>query len=102
MEHCSGGPGPNTFDTLGALNAWLSKDVPPDGIIAANSATGRTMLLCKYPEEASYIVGNVNNASSWACRISDQRMLQVGADGKRGGADVRNDPDEYLNQLIYR
>jgi feruloyl esterase len=81
MGHCQGGPGPNTFDTLGALDAWVSRDVAPDAIVATNTSTGRTMPLCKYPELASYIGGDVNVTESWTCRASDKRLLKVGLDG---------------------
>jgi tannase/feruloyl esterase len=64
MHHCLGGPGPNVFDTLTALENWVEHGAAPDGIIAAhfpgNAAVGapgtqdRTMPLCMYPEEAQF------------------------------------------------
>ena len=92
MAHCGGGPGPNSFDTLNALDAWVTHGTAPDGILAANTSSGRTMPLCKYPEEAAYVGGDVNKASSWACRAGDSRLLQVGPNGERAG--VGGDPDE--------
>jgi feruloyl esterase len=94
MGHCSGGPGPNTFDTLGALDAWVSRDVPPDGIVATNTSTGRTMPLCKYPEMASYVGTNVNDAGSWVCKPSDKRMREIGLDGRLAHVHAFPDPDE--------
>src|SRR5262249_13591464 len=32
MQHCSGGPGPNTFDVIGALERWVEQRVAPDRI----------------------------------------------------------------------
>jgi feruloyl esterase len=93
MGHCSGGPGPNTFDTLGALHAWVSRGVAPDGIVATNTSTGRTMPLCKYPEEASYVGGDVSDAQSWVCKTTDERMLDVGLDGQLAHANAHPDPD---------
>ena len=30
MGHCAGGPGPNQFDAIGALEQWVEKGVAPD------------------------------------------------------------------------
>jgi len=99
MGHCSGGVSPNSFETLQALDDWVTKDIPPDGIVAS-ATNGRTMPLCKYPEEASYNgSGDVNAASSWSCRPDDRRMLLVGPDGRFAGA-TRETALEYLNSPI--
>jgi feruloyl esterase len=34
MLHCHDGPGPNTFDTLSALENWVEKGLAPDAIVA--------------------------------------------------------------------
>lgn len=93
MQHCAGGPGPNRFDTLTALENWVEHGAAPDAIIATkfvgdNPANGvaRTMPLCKFPEEARYNgAGNVNDAANWTCSEQDRRMLEVGPDGERAG-----------------
>ena len=61
MLHCNGGPGPNVFDTLTALENWVERGVAPRVIVAAhainnNPALGvdRTMPLCTFPEQARY------------------------------------------------
>ena len=41
MGHCSGGPGPNTFDALTALEQWVEKGVAPDKLIATHSTSGK-------------------------------------------------------------
>ncbi len=99
MHHCIGGPGPNVFDTLTALENWVEKGEAPDGIIATkfvndNPAQGvaRTMPLCKFPEEASFL-GNAHtattaeilNAANWTCSPHDERLLEVGANGEQAG-----------------
>jgi hypothetical protein len=61
--------------------------VAPDGIVASNSGSHRTMPLCKFPEEASYLGGPVDVASSWTCEPGDRRLLETGADGELSGAD---------------
>lgn len=87
MGHCGAGSGPNSFETLTALDEWVSHDVAPDAIMAANGATGRTMPLCPFPAEARYIGGPVDAAGSWVCPAKDQRLLETGPDGVLAGAD---------------
>jgi feruloyl esterase len=48
MGHCSGGPGPNTFDGLSALDAWITKNAPPDKIIATHSTNGPSTVPVRY------------------------------------------------------
>jgi tannase/feruloyl esterase len=86
MGHCGAGSGPNSFATLSTLDSWVSDNVAPDGIVAANSMTGRSMPLCKFPEEAEYLGGPVNLAASWVCPADDRRLLQSGPDGALAGA----------------
>jgi feruloyl esterase len=88
MGHCGGGSTqtPNSFDTLQALHNWVTKGVAPEGIVAT-ATNGRTMPLCKFPEEASYSgSGNFNVATNWTCNPNDTRMLQVGTTGAASGA----------------
>ena len=92
VHHCGGGPGPNTFDTLTAMENWVEKEIPPNGIIASHypnndptKPADRTMPLCMFPEEAQYSGhGDVNQAANWSC-THNSRMLEVGADGREGG-----------------
>lgn len=92
MQHCVGGPGPNTFDTLTALEQWVESGNPPDGITAVHyvdndpaSGIDRTMPLCKFPEEAQYMgSGAYNDGANWAC-TNNQRMLEVGRNGESAG-----------------
>jgi len=94
MGHCGGGVSPNSFDTLQALHNWVTKGIGPEGIIATAPtstlpSSGRTMPLCKFPEEASYSgSGDVNLAANWTCNPNDTRMLRVGRDGAAAGADT--------------
>ena len=92
-QHCGGGPGPNSFDTLTALENWVEHGIPPEGIIATkyvndNPAMGvaRTMPLCKFPERASYDgLGDPRNAASWTCSSRDRLLLEVGPNGIQAG-----------------
>jgi feruloyl esterase len=93
MQHCSGGPGPNSFDTLVALDNWVEKGTQPNGIIATkyvndtkSDGVSRTMPLCEFPQEARYYgTGDVNDAASWACPERDTRLLQIGPAGVAAG-----------------
>jgi len=99
MGHCNGGVAPNSFNTLQALDNWVTNGVAPEGIVAT-APNGRTMPLCKFPEEASYSgSGDVNLAANWSCNPDDQRMLQVGRDGVTAGAD-RATALEFLYEAI--
>jgi hypothetical protein len=64
----------------------VSEDTAPDAIVAVNTTTGRSMPLCQFPEEAAYVGGPLNVASSWACPSNDRRLLQIGPDGALAGA----------------
>ncbi len=96
MQHCIGGPGPNVFDTLTPLEAWVEQGVAPASIPAAHyvnndpaQAVDRTMPLCPYPTQATYDgTGDVNAAGSWSC-APNERLLQVGPNGEQAGLVAR-------------
>jgi feruloyl esterase len=71
MGHCAGGPGPNSFDALTALENWVEKGVAPDKLIATHSTGGkvdRTRPLCAYPQVARYTgKGSIDEAANFAC-----------------------------------
>ena len=71
MGHCGGGPGPNTFDTIGPLEQWVEKGVPPAKIIASHStgaAVDRTRPLCPYPQVARWKgTGSTDDAANFVC-----------------------------------
>jgi feruloyl esterase len=92
MLHCNGGPGPNSFDTLSALENWVEKGVAPESIVASHSTGGvvdRTMPLCKFPEQARYKgSGEVTDAANWSCPANDKSLLEVGPNGTQSGVDA--------------
>ena len=88
MQHCGGGPGPNSFgqwsfahgdpmhDVDAALERWVEEGVAPDQIIATKYKTGsdpasgivRTRPLCAYPKVAQWKgSGNTDDAANFAC-----------------------------------
>jgi feruloyl esterase len=72
VSHCRGGDGPDTFDGLGALEAWVERREAPARIEAAKLVDGkavRTRPLCSYPQVARYKgSGSIDDAGSFECR----------------------------------
>lgn len=74
MNHCGGGPGPNSFDMLTALEQWVERGKAPNRIIARNNARNLERPLCPYPEVARYAgSGSTNDAANFAC-VNDQGL----------------------------
>jgi feruloyl esterase len=73
MFHCQGGPGPNTFDALAALEQWKEKGAAPEKMVAthvSNGAVDRSRPLCPYPQEAQWKgSGSTDQADSFACAL---------------------------------
>ncbi|HEU4617369.1 MAG TPA: tannase/feruloyl esterase family alpha/beta hydrolase [Gammaproteobacteria bacterium] len=72
MGHCgAGASGPDKFDVVAALEAWVEKGAAPTRIEATQYKDGkvvRTRPLCKYPEVAKYKgSGSVDDAQSFEC-----------------------------------
>jgi len=71
MGHCGGGPGPNTFDALSALDKWVTEGEAPEKIVASHSSEGkidRTRPLCPYPLVARWNgTGSRDDAANFAC-----------------------------------
>ena len=93
VQHCAGGPGPDSFGQLGraaahdpehdirlALEAWVEKGAAPDKIIAAKLANNNnndesspphaamTRPLCPYPQIAKYKgSGDDKDAANFNC-----------------------------------
>jgi len=73
MYHCDSGPGPNSFDKLSALEAWVEHDHAPASIVATHfsDVTGepdRTRPLCPYPRLARYQgAGDIDRAVNFRC-----------------------------------
>jgi feruloyl esterase len=71
MHHCRGGPGPDTFDAIGAMEQWVEKGVAPDKLIATHSTdkkVDRTRPLCPEPQVAKYSgTGSIDAAENFRC-----------------------------------
>jgi len=73
MQHCRGGPGPDQFSVLGAIERWRESNTAPQEIIASHVTNNRvdmTRPLCPYPLVAVYKgSGSTNDASNFACKV---------------------------------
>jgi feruloyl esterase len=94
MQHCGREPGLNSFDTLTALDAWVTHGIAPAALVAtdyedkANPGAGvkRTMPLCPFPALAHYSgSGDINAASNWSCPPGDRSLLAMGPVGVAAG-----------------
>lgn len=73
MGHCSGGPGPDSFDMVTELENWVENDIAPDSVVAEHRSGGvvdRTRPLCPFPEVAVYDgSGSIDAAENFQCRM---------------------------------
>jgi feruloyl esterase len=70
MDHCKGGPGPDTWDKLAPLVEWVEKGMAPDYLVATHSTQGKVdneRRICPYPQRAVYTgpAGTQNDRASW-------------------------------------
>ena len=79
MGHCGGGPGPNTWDALGTLVAWVENGTAPEFVIARHASDGRVddpwtspkgdneRAVCAHPQVARYSgpAGGANDPANW-------------------------------------
>jgi feruloyl esterase len=76
MGHCSGGDGPDTFDMIAALEAWVERGTPPAQIVASKIVDGeirRSRPLCPFPQQARYNgTGSLDVASNFACVVQER------------------------------
>jgi feruloyl esterase len=76
MNHCSGGPATDTFDSVQAMVDWVEKGVAPDTIAAKALATNtdfpnRSRPLCPYPKFAKYKgTGSLEDTANFTCAAS--------------------------------
>jgi feruloyl esterase len=68
MGHCGGGPGVNTFDSIGTLEKWVEKGIAPEQMMGTG-AQGFSRPMCPYPQSAEYKgTGDLKDGSNWACK----------------------------------
>ena len=73
MDHCGGGDGPNTFDSIHAIEEWVEAGKQLDHIVASRIRDGkaeRTRPLCPYPQVATYRgTGSTDDAGNFSCSV---------------------------------
>ena len=71
MMHCGGGPGPNEFNGMAALERWRESGIAPDQITASHVENNRVIMtrpLCPYPQVAKYKgTGSTNDTANFSC-----------------------------------
>ncbi|HEY1130648.1 MAG TPA: tannase/feruloyl esterase family alpha/beta hydrolase [Roseateles sp.] len=80
MGHCGGGPGPNVFDPVAALDQWMESGVAPERIVASKydndqapplglpAKLQRSRPLCPWPKLARWDgKGSIDIADSFSC-----------------------------------
>jgi feruloyl esterase len=70
MDHCRGGPGPDTWDKLAPLVNWVENGKAPDFLVATHSTNGagdNERKLCPFPQHAVYTgpAGGESNRANW-------------------------------------
>jgi feruloyl esterase len=69
MYHCRGGPGVDQFDSLDALDQWVTTSVAPTVIPASSKTSGMERPLCPYPALPAWDgKGDPKALSSFACK----------------------------------
>jgi feruloyl esterase len=72
MGHCQGGPGPNQFNYMGAMERWRESNQAPDELLGSHVANNRVDMsrpVCAYPQVAVYKgVGSTNDAANFSCK----------------------------------
>jgi feruloyl esterase len=73
MDHGLGtGEGPNVFDMMSPLDAWVTTGKPPNRVVASHKTgeqVDRTRPLCAYPQVARYTgSGSIDDAANFVCR----------------------------------
>jgi feruloyl esterase len=86
MYHCSGGPGPNTFDALTPLITWVETGVVPETMVATKfvndtpPAVEMTRPLCVFPKVAKYSgSGSTSIAANFTCVADEHDVNQTPA-----------------------
>jgi len=82
MNHCGGGPGPNVFDKVAAMEGWLKGGSAPNQIVAShvsNGAVDRTRPLCPYGQVAKWKgIGSTDEAANFACVVNEPARGSAG------------------------
>ncbi len=71
VYHCGDGPGADRFDSLGAIDQWVTHEKAPENLVATRRDGKLSRPLCAYPELPYYSGhGSPSAAESFVCRTS--------------------------------
>lgn len=74
MYHCRGGPGVDQFDSLDALDKWVTTSMAPKLIPASNKTSSIERPLCPYPALPAYDgKGDPKALGSFACKAPGRK-----------------------------
>ena len=72
VNHCSGGPGTDTFDKVKVMEEWVEQGKTPSRVVASHATGGKvdkTRPLCAYDQTAKYNgSGDTNDAANFTCK----------------------------------
>ncbi len=73
MAHCRGGPGPDEWDPLAPLVAWVEQGTAPDAVIAVNRTNGvvdNERPVCAHPAKTVYAgpPQGANDPANWVAK----------------------------------
>ena len=69
VYHCGGGPGPDQFDLLTALDNWVQNGTAPERIVATKRNSPISRPLCPYPALPHYTgTGDTNDEKNFVCK----------------------------------
>lgn len=87
MAHCGGGPGPNQFNALAAIERWRELGTAPDQMVASrvtNNRVDMTRPLCPTAVIVPPIQRNIESGySSWMTQEQGKAIKPVGIRGWR-------------------
>jgi feruloyl esterase len=71
VYHCQGGPGPDRWERMAALERWVERGEKPTRIVASHQTSGtvdRTRPLCPFGQVAKYNgSGSIDDEANFAC-----------------------------------
>jgi feruloyl esterase len=69
VEHCAGGSGPDQFDAVAALDAWVQTGRAPGKLLTTKASPKMSRPVCAYPAVARYQgSGDPNAEASFECK----------------------------------
>jgi len=69
VYHCRGGPGADTFDSLAAIDEWVTQGKAPETLLATRADKKLSRPLCRYPALPHYKgSGDPSSADSFECK----------------------------------